>query len=168
MAEASFLVPRSDRELVISRVFDAPRRLVFRTWTDPEMAVHWWGPQGFTSISCEMDVRPGGEWRRTVRSPSGDLHRARGVYREIAAPERLVFTYAWEDADGWPGPVTVVSVVFVELDGRTELTLRQAIFETAAARDAHRGGWTGCLERLAEYLATLSLPDGDRQCSTRS
>ena len=72
-------------------------------------------------------------------------------------PERLVFTYAWEDADGRPGHETLVSVVFVEHGGRTELTLRQAVFETVTARDAHRGGWTSCLKRFAEYLATLSF-----------
>ncbi len=154
---ASPVVPGSDRELVVARVFDAPRRLVFRAWTDPELAAHWWGPKGFTSVSCEMDVRPGGKWRRSMRSPDGSLRCARGVYREIVAPERLVFTYAWEDADGRPGHETLVSVVFVEHGGRTELTLRQAVFETVTARDAHRGGWTSCLERFAEYLATLSF-----------
>jgi uncharacterized protein YndB with AHSA1/START domain len=165
---ASPVSPGSERDLVVTRVFDAPRRLVFRAWTDPELAVHWWGPQGFTSISCEMDVRPGGKWRRSMLSPEGSLHCARGVYREIVAPERLVFTYAWEDAEGRPGHETLVSVIFVERGGQTELTLRQAVFETATARDSHRGGWTSCLERFAEYLATLSLQDGDRRCSTRS
>jgi uncharacterized protein YndB with AHSA1/START domain len=158
----------SDRELVLTRRFDAPRRLVFRAWTDPELAVHWWGPKGFASVSCEMDVRPGGTWRRLMRSPDGSLHCARGVYREIVAPERLVFTYAWEDADGRLGQETLIMVTFAERGGRTELTLRQAAFETATARDAHFGGWSSCLERFAEYLATLSYQYGDRRCSTRS
>jgi uncharacterized protein YndB with AHSA1/START domain len=152
---ASPIVPGSERELVVTRVFDAPRRLVFRAWTDPELAVHWWGPRGFASISCEMDVRSGGIWRRSMRAPDGSFHSARGVYREIVAPERLVFTYAWEDADGRPRHETLVSVIFVELGGQTELTLRQAGFETVTARDAHRDGWTGCLQRFADYLATL-------------
>jgi len=165
---SSPVVPGSDRELVITRVFDAPRCLVFRAWTDPELVVHWWGPQGFAPISCTMDPRPGGEWRRSMRAPDGSLRVARGVYREIVAPERLVFTYAWEEADGRPGRETLVSVVFVERGGRTELTLRQAVFETVTARDAHCGGWTSCLERFAEYLATLSIQDGDQRCSTRS
>jgi uncharacterized protein YndB with AHSA1/START domain len=165
---ASPVVPGSDRELVISRVFDAPRWLVFRAWTDPQLAAHWWGPQGFASISCTIDLRPGGTWRRSMRAPDGRIHCARGVYREIVAPERLVFSYAWDDADGRPGHETLVSVIFAELDGRTALTLRQAVFATVTARDAHRGGWSSCLERFAEYLATLSFPDGDRRCSTRS
>jgi uncharacterized protein YndB with AHSA1/START domain len=157
-----------DREIVVARVFDAPRRMVFRAWTDPELAVHWWGPRGFAPVSCEMDVRPGGEWRRSMRSPEGSLRCARGVYREIVAPERLVFTYAWDDADGRPGHETLVTVTFAEIGGRTELILRQSAFQSVTAADAHRGGWTSCFERFAEYLATLSPQDGDRRCSTRS
>jgi uncharacterized protein YndB with AHSA1/START domain len=83
----------------------------------------------------------------------GQLHIKRGVYREIVAPERLVFTYADEDADGRLGPETVVTVTFEEVGARTRLTLRQVGFETVTARDAHAGGWTSCLERFAEYLA---------------
>ena len=165
---ASPVLAGLDREIVVARVFDAPRRLVFRAWTDPELAVHWWGPKGFTSISCEMDVRPGGRWRRRMRSPDGSLRCARGVYREIVAPERLLFTYAWEDADGRPGRETLVRVSFIERGRRTELTLRQGFFATMTASDSHRDGWTGCLERFAEYLGTLSLQDGDRSCSNRS
>jgi uncharacterized protein YndB with AHSA1/START domain len=148
-------VSLSDRELVVTRVFDAPRRLVYQAWTDPHRAAHWWGPQGFVSFSCEMDVRPGGIWRRAMRSPDGSLHIGHGVYREISPPERLVFTYAWEDGEGRPGHETLVTVTFAEHGSKTELTLRQAVFETVTARDEHRVGWTTCLERFAEYLATL-------------
>ena len=77
----------------------------------------------------------------------------RGVYCEIVEPERLVFTYADEDADGRLGHETLVTVSFVEAGGKTKLTLHQAAFDTAAARDAHQGGWTSCLERFADYLA---------------
>ena len=90
-----------------------------------------------------------------MRSPDGSLHCARGVYCEIVVPERLVFTYAWEDADGRPGHETLVAVTFAEIGGRTELILRQSAFLSAPAADAHRGGWTSCLERFAGYLATL-------------
>ena len=142
-----------DRELVITRVFDAPPSLVFKLWTRPEHAARWWGPQGFTTLSCEMDVRPGGAWRRRMRSPEGTVHVKRGVYREIVEPERLVFTYADEDADGRLGHETLVTVSLAEADGKTELTLHQAVFDTVAARDSHRGGWTSCLERFADHLA---------------
>jgi uncharacterized protein YndB with AHSA1/START domain len=148
-------IPTAERELVITRIFDAPRRLVFAAWTDPEHAAHWWGPRGFVSLSCEMDVRPGGGWRRVMRSPAGVTHVASGVYREVAAPERLVFTYAWEDAMGRLGHQALVTVTFVERAGQTELTLRHSFFETVAARDDHRDGWSGCLDRFAGYLATV-------------
>jgi uncharacterized protein YndB with AHSA1/START domain len=142
-----------DRTLTLTRVLDAPREMVFAAWVDPDQAAQWWGPRGFTSVSCTMDVRVGGAWRRVMRSPDGTEYRARGVYREIAAPERLVFTYAWEDETGHSKHETLVTLTFADLHGKTELTLRQALFETVAARDDHRGGWSSCLERFADYLA---------------
>jgi uncharacterized protein YndB with AHSA1/START domain len=152
-ATAEIATAAAESELVITRVIDAPRRLVFKMWTEPEHLVRWWGPRGFTTISGRMDVRPGGAWFRLMRAPDGTQDRRRGVYREVVVPERLVFTYASEDAEGNPGPETLVTVTFADLNGKTRLTLRQAPFETVAARDSHRGGWTGCLERFAEYLA---------------
>jgi len=145
----------AEPELTISRVLDAPRSLVFKVWTAPEHLARWWGPQGFTTLSCAMDLRPGGAWFRRMRSPGGRLHTKRGIYREIVAPERLVFTYADEDEDGELGPETLVTVTFEEHGAKTRLTLRQSGFETVSARDGHYGGWTSCMERFAEYLATL-------------
>jgi uncharacterized protein YndB with AHSA1/START domain len=142
-----------ERTLVITRLFDAPRDMVFAAWVDQDQAAQWWGPKGFTSVSCTMDVRVGGVWRRVMKSPDGVEHCARGVYREIAAPQRLVFTYAWERNPEQTGHETLVTLTFAERGGKTELTLRQAVFETVAARDDHRGGWSGCLERFAEFLA---------------
>ena len=154
-ARAGALAEPSDRALVITRTFDAPRSLVFKVWTAPEHLARWWGPQGFTTLSCAMDVQPGGAWFRRMRSPEGTLHTKRGVYREVVEPERLVFTYADEDAGGRLGPETVVTVTFEEHGTRTRLTLHQSGFETAAARDGHYGGWASCMERLADYLPTL-------------
>src|SRR5712692_7136395 len=111
-ARSSTTTEVTERELVITRVFDAPRSLVFKAWTEPDRAVRWWGPQGFTTISCEMDVRPGGAWRICMRSPNGSDEWQQGVYREIVEPERLVFTYAFEDASGKPGHETLVTVTF--------------------------------------------------------
>jgi uncharacterized protein YndB with AHSA1/START domain len=142
-----------EQELVIERVFDAPRRLVFRAWTAPEHLVRWWGPHGFTLPSCRMDFRPGGAFRCLMRSPEGTDHRLRGVYREIVEPERLVFTFAWEDEEGRLGHETLVTVTFADHGGRTKLILHQAVFESVTARDSHREGWTETLERLAAYLA---------------
>jgi len=152
-ARTSVAAKSAERELFIARVFDAPRRLVFKAWTQPDRAARWCGPYGFITISCEMDIRPGGAWRRCMRAPDGTEHRKRGVYREIIEPERLVFTYADEDSDGHLGPETLVTVTFADLGGKTEITLHQAVFESVTARDAHQGGWTSCLERFAEYLA---------------
>jgi len=145
-----------ERELTVTRVFDAPREVVFRAWTDPEQAALWWGPRGFTTLSCEMDVRPGGAYRACMRSPEGTRHCRRGVYREVVTPERLVFTFAWEDAHGDPGHEMVVTVTFADIGGKTTLTLHQAVFETVAARDDHRRGWISTIERFAEYLAAHS------------
>jgi uncharacterized protein YndB with AHSA1/START domain len=143
-----------DRTLVITRVLDAPRDLVFAAWVDPHQAAQWWGPKGFTTVSNLMDVRVGGEWRRRLRSPEGTEHRSRGVYREIVAPERLVFTFVWEQG-GAPGhgPETVVTITLTELgQNRTALTLRQEGFATTAGRDDHNIGWSSSLDRFAEYL----------------
>jgi uncharacterized protein YndB with AHSA1/START domain len=154
MAAETVTVPA---ELVIRRIFDAPRRLVFDAWTDPEHLARWWGPQGFAIIACKAEVRPGGVWHRTMRSPEGNVIRKHGVYREIVAPERLVFTYVSDDAEGKPGPATLVTVTFDDGGGKTRLTLRQTRFESAVARDAHHVGWTSCLERFAEYLAKRAV-----------
>src|SRR5688500_17091342 len=141
-------------ELVLTRVYDAPRVLVFAAWAEPARARRWWGPAGFAILGGEMDVRPGGAWRRTLRSPAGEVHVKRGTYREVVPPTRLVFTYADEDAAGRPGPTTVVTVTFKDAPGGgTELTLRQTGFVDAAVRDAHGTGWTGALDRCAEQLA---------------
>jgi uncharacterized protein YndB with AHSA1/START domain len=91
-----------------------------------------------------------------MRGPDGDDHWSQGVYREIVEPERLVFAGYWADAEGKPkGPESTVTVTFEDLSGKTRLTLRQRVFESLTARDAHRGGWTSSFERLAEYLATV-------------
>lgn len=140
-------------ELTLVRELAAPRELVFRAWTRPEMAARWWGPKGFTTVSLAMDVRPGGIYRHAMRSPEGTVHTKTGTYREVAAPERLVLTYAWEDEAGKPKHQMLVTVTFEAVGDRTRLTLHHAEFESATARDAHRGGWTSCLERFAEYLA---------------
>ncbi len=143
----------ADRELVVTRIIDAPRRLVFQAWTDPEQVANWWGPQGFVTTHCDMDIRTGGAFRLCMRSPAGTNHWKRGVYREIAKPERIVFTFAWVDASGNPGHELLTTVTFEDHGAKTRLTLHQAVFETLEGRDGHRSGWTSCLERFAEYLA---------------
>jgi uncharacterized protein YndB with AHSA1/START domain len=141
-----------ERELVITRVFDAPRRLVFEAWTQPEHLARWWGPQGFVNVAWEMDVRPGGAWFRRMQAPDGTLFIKRGVYQEVVPPERLVLTYVNEAADGTLDPETLVTVTFEEQGAKTRLTLHHTGFEAVESRDAHQGGWTSCMERFADYL----------------
>ncbi|HYZ22189.1 MAG TPA: SRPBCC domain-containing protein [Rhodopila sp.] len=145
----------ADRTLVITRTFDAPRALVFRLWTQPEHVARWWGPQGFVTTFCDMDIRVGGCYRFGMRAPDGTEYRKRGIYHEIVEPERIVFTFAWEDEQGRPKHELLTTVTFHEADGRTRLTLRQEVFETVAGRDDHRAGWVSCLERFAAYIATV-------------
>jgi uncharacterized protein YndB with AHSA1/START domain len=145
----------ANRELVVSRLIDAPRALVFRAWTQPEHVARWWGPQGFTTIHCDMDIRVGGKYRCAMRSPRGTEHWKVGVYREIREPERIVFTFAWEDAYGNPGHELLTTVTFEERGTKTMLTLRQSTFQTAGQCDSHLTGWASCLERFAEYMTTI-------------
>jgi uncharacterized protein YndB with AHSA1/START domain len=142
----------TDRQLVVTRVIDAPRPLVFKAWIEPEHVARWWGPQGFTTTFCDMDIRPGGKFRCCMRSREGTDHWKRGVYREIVAPERIVFTFAWEDAAGNPGHELLTTVTFAEHGTKTKLTLHQAVFETVETCNGHLRGWTSCLERFAEYM----------------
>lgn len=145
-------------ELVVERVLEAPRALVFAVWTRPEHAVRWWGPQGFETVSLAMDVREGGAWRRVLRAPDGALYVKHGVYREIVPPERLVFTYVNDDAEGRAGPTTLVTVTLAEEGARTRLRLHHTLFETRQDRDDHQGGWTSAARRMADYLAGLHPP----------
>jgi uncharacterized protein YndB with AHSA1/START domain len=144
-----------ERVLIITRIFDAPRELVWKAWTEPERMVKWHGPRGFTSTVERSDFRPGGAYRIHMRGPENDEHWTQGVFHEIVAPERLVMVGCWADAQGRPvGPETTVTVTLENLGARTQLTLHQALFESVTARDAHDGGWNSSLDCLAEYLAT--------------
>jgi uncharacterized protein YndB with AHSA1/START domain len=146
-----------EREVVITRVFDAPRALVFKAWTDPRHLKQWWGPGRFTNPVCEVDARVGSAWRIVMRAPNGEEYPCRGVYREIVEPERLVFTNIATDKDGNPIIDGLTTVTFVEDSGKTRLTLRArgtAVVPYAAAYLAGmEAGWMQSLERLAEQLA---------------
>jgi uncharacterized protein YndB with AHSA1/START domain len=143
-----------DRQLTITRVLNAPRSLVFKVWTQPEHFSQWLGPKDFTTIACQMNVQVGGIYRACIRSPEGTDHWMQGVYREIIEPERLVFTFAWEDENNQPKHETLVTVTFEEQDNKTLMTFQQAIFESSELRDSHRSGWNECFDRLEVYLVT--------------
>ncbi len=144
------------RELVITRVFDAPRDLVWKAWTEPERMKEWSAPKGFTIPVNEGELRPGGAWRACMRKPDGTDLWLGGVYREIVEPERLVFTHAWLDEQGSPGPETVVTVTLTERGGKTEMSFHQSGFDSVESRDGHAGGWTECFDKLDEHLAKAS------------
>lgn len=153
-ASASQTETSSDHELVITRIFNAPRSLVWQAWTDPERMTQWLGPKGFTGAVEKMEPHVGGSYRFRISSPErGDLWM-QGVNREVVPPERLSYTWTWADVHGRPtGPETLVTVTFAEADGgRTRLTLRQAVFDTVVNRDGHREGWSSSFDCLEEYL----------------
>ena len=146
----------SDREILLSRTYDAPRELVFEAWIDPVHVAEWWGPAGFTTTILEMDPRPGGTWRFIMHGPDGVDYPNRIDYLEITKPERLVYTHA---SDEEPPQIQFEATLnFAERGGQTELNLRM-LFRTAAERDlvveqygAIEGGIQH-LQRLADYLA---------------
>ena len=146
------LLKPTQNELVLARDVKAPRERVFAAWTDPRQASLWWAPQNCTPLTCEMDVRPGGTWRRTMRVPDGTVITKHGVYREVTPPGVLSFTYTTDYADGTADPLTLVTVTLVEIAGGTRVTLRHVNFETQVSCDSHRGGWTSALERFAQFL----------------
>jgi uncharacterized protein YndB with AHSA1/START domain len=154
-AAVNLVTEPADRVLKIERVFDAPRSLVFKAWTEPEHMTKWWGPRGFKSTVLKNELRPGGAYRIHMLGPDGD-HWSQGVYREVVPPERLVMVGSWADANGNPTrPETTLTLLFEDVGGKTRLTLHNAIFESTTARDMHNSGWSSSLDCLAEYLTTV-------------
>jgi uncharacterized protein YndB with AHSA1/START domain len=147
---------RTVRVLLLTRVFEAPRELVFRSWTEAKLMARWWGPEGFTSPACEADARPGGAVRIHMRGPDGAMYPMKGIFHEIVAPEHLVLTMsAFEESKGHPRLKTQCAVTLAEQDGRTTLTLRIVVVRSrpeVAAALAGAEGWTQSLERLAGAL----------------
>jgi uncharacterized protein YndB with AHSA1/START domain len=144
----------ADRTLVIERVFKAPPERVFKAWTDPEILVKWWGPEGLNTPDCNMDVRTGGAWRTAMAGPKGESHIVSGVYREITPPSRLVMTWGWEKDDGSRGHETVVELTFEPAsDGNTKMTLVQALFQSTEQREGHNMGWDSSFNDLDRLLS---------------
>src|SRR5712692_745612 len=156
MATGSIMASE-ERELVLTRVFDAPRDLVFKAWTDPNCVAMWWGPHRFTNPECELDLRPGGAILIHMRGPDGTVYPMTGVFQEVVEPERIVFTSAALDDKGTPMFEVLTTVTFTEQNGKTKQILRARVIKrTAQAAPYLKGmeaGWTQSLERLAESLA---------------
>jgi len=143
-----------DRVLVIEREFNAPRALVWKMFTDPRHAANWMGPPDYPSVFHEADVRPGGKWRGRLRAMDGARELGQGgEYKEVKEPDRLAFTFYWDQEDGSRGPETLVEIDFAERGFKTLMKLRQGTFDTKQNRDGHGVGWNGSFDRLAELLA---------------
>jgi uncharacterized protein YndB with AHSA1/START domain len=152
-------------ELVITHVIDAPRDLVFRAWTDPAQLMRWWGPKGFTTPVCTVDLRVGGVFHYCMRAPNGRDYWGIGLYREIVPPQRIVYTDAFADAEGNRVPPShygmsashpaesLVTVTFTEHQGKTTVTVRQTVPDSVEEREGMEQGWTEMLVRLADDLA---------------
>jgi uncharacterized protein YndB with AHSA1/START domain len=139
--------------LRIERTIRAPVEDVFEAWTVPEQLAAWWGPEGATIPDYSMDVRPGGRWRTVMKLPDGNTPEVGGVYRTIEKNKRLVFTWAWKQADGSRGHETEVTVTFEPVPGGTRLVLLQQIFQDQPARDNHGKGWESSFDSLQKWLA---------------
>jgi uncharacterized protein YndB with AHSA1/START domain len=144
----------AERKIVFSRVLDAPRSLVFDAWTRPEMLKHWFGPRGWSLVVCEVDLRVGGRWRFVLRGPGRTQIGMRGVYREIVAPERTVYT---ETFDHIPGQALVTGVL-AEHGGQTKLTATVLYHQSTSAAQASPAAWSTAWPRAttADLLASVA------------
>ncbi len=160
MTNPSAIAPASDRELVLTRLIDAPRGKLYRAWTEPELLKQWFAPRPWTVPVAEIDVRPGGSSYVVLRGPDGQEFPNRGVYLEVVPNRRIVvtdaYTRAWEPAEK---PFMTAIVTFDDEDGKTRYTAR-ALHWTVADREEHERmgfheGWGQCADQLAALAATL-------------
>jgi uncharacterized protein YndB with AHSA1/START domain len=168
-ARSDSAVESAARDVVITRVFDAPRELVFKAWTDREHLSRWYAPRGCTITFRTLDVREGGVFHSCIRSPDGHACWCKGVYREVVEPKRIVQTLVITNEHGdsveaadvgmdpdWPAE-TILTVTFDDLGGKTKVTLHQTVSETLAKRTGAHPSWIDMLDRLAEDLTTETI-----------
>lgn len=153
----------ADREIVVTRVFDAPRELIWKAWTDPKHIAQWWGPRGFTMTIHELDLRPGGVWRHTLHGPDGTKYPTECIFHEIKKPERIAYSLSGGKLDA-ARITSEVTWIFEAQGDKTKLTLRM-VFSSTEERDHNEKtyrvieGGTQTLDRFAEYL-TKGLTSG--------
>ena len=159
MAKTRFAAEPGKKEIVISRVFDAPRERVFRTITDPHFIPLWWGPKRLTTTVDKMDVQPGGTWRFIQRDTEDNTYAFHGVYREIVPPERLVSTFEYE---GMPGHELIETVTLEDQNGRTLIT-DTVLFKSVGDREntLQSGMESGAIESMERFADLLSTVNGD-------
>jgi len=169
MAERSDAPTFTEEALIIERIFDAPRELVWKAWSEPERMMRWQGPKGFTAPVCKLDFRVGGKYLFAMQSPDfneGKSIWSTGVYREIVPFERIVCTDSFADEDGNVVPAShygmtrdfplemITTVTFEEIDGKTKMTLHHQGLPLGEMKDGANVGWNESFDKLAEYLAT--------------
>jgi uncharacterized protein YndB with AHSA1/START domain/predicted SnoaL-like aldol condensation-catalyzing enzyme len=165
-------------ELVITRIFDAPRELVWKAWTDPEHIQRWWGPKDFTAPACKMDFRVGGKYLFCMRSPAGRDYWSTGVYREIIPFERIVCTDSFADAEGNIVPATyydmspdfplemLVTVTFEDHEGKTKMTLKHSGLPAGEMSEQTGTGWNESFDKLAESLRErVAAAEGNKEAA---
>jgi len=162
---AGRLAQPREKDVLITRTYKTPRETVFKAWTDSHYLKQWFAPQGFTSPHCTADPRVDGSFRYCMRSPEGKDYWGKGVYREIAVPERIVYTDFFTDQDGNQVPPsyygmsashpqeTSVTVKFEEAGNGTKLILRHSVPEAFEELDDMRTGWNQMLDKLGQFLA---------------
>lgn len=159
------LIPEGDRELVMTRVFNAPRELVFKAWTEADALLQWWGPRTFPTRVCTVDLRPGGLWHYCMVGPQGEESWGIAKYRGIVPPERLVYTDWFSNKDAEPVGEALEMTFEFRAEGNTTVLHGRAVFSSKEHRDGNLGmgmeeGMSETLERLDEYLETVATPAG--------
>ncbi len=153
MSKLTLVAEPGKQEILMTRVFNAPREMVFKAYTDPKHIAQWWGPKGVTITIDQMELRPGGIWRYVEHDAEGQEFAFHGVYHAIRGSEQLVYTFEFE---GMPGHVLLETVTFDEQDGQTRMTDKM-VFQSVEARDGMLGsgmetGATESMDRLAELV----------------
>jgi len=141
------------RAITLRRTIPARRGEVFRAWTDPAELKRWWARPGFTVVDAQVDLRIGGGFRIQTRPDVGNVFSVFGSYREVRAPERLVYTWAWQGTR-MDGIETLVTVDFREAGQDTEVLLTHEGFDTQGDHTAHRDAWIGCFDRLSQAISS--------------
>jgi uncharacterized protein YndB with AHSA1/START domain len=156
MGNTEFVIEPGRQDIVITRVFDAPRDIVFRAFTDPDLITSWWGPARHAVTVDRAEVRPGGRWRYVCRDAEGNEYSFKGVYHDITAPERVIQTFEFE---GMPGHVSLETATLEEVDGKTRY-VGVSVFQSVEDRDAMaksgmQEGASETMDRLAELIRSL-------------
>jgi uncharacterized protein YndB with AHSA1/START domain len=148
----------ADDELLIQRTFDAPVALVFRLWESRDHMIRWWGPEEFTCVDLDWEMKPGRPWRGAMTSKEYGLSKFSGVVREVEKDKRIVFSFKW-DEDSGENLDTTVTVTFAEKNGKTIQTFHQSPFSSVSSRDSHIGGWNSLFNKQQVYSENFAIAE---------